>query len=59
MGGYIGGATPVAIADVQDNSVENSDIQDGAVTDDKLNSATLDQAVIDIDDNEILALAGL
>ena len=56
MAGYVGRGQPVA---VDDNSVETSDIIDGAVTDDKLNSVTLDQAVIDIDELEILALAGL
>jgi hypothetical protein len=56
MAGYVGRGQPVA---VEDNSVETADIIDDAVTDDKLNSATLNQAVVDIDDLEILALAGL
>jgi len=59
MSGFIGGVQPVAMAEPSTNSVETQDLKDNAVTDDKLNSATLDQAVVDIDDNELLALAGL
>ena len=56
MAGYLGQSQPVAAGG---NSVETDDIIDDAVTDEKLNSATLDQAVVDIDDLEVLALAGL
>ena len=56
MAGYLGQSQPVAAGG---NSVETEDIIDDAVTDEKLNSATLDQAVVDIDDLEVLALAGL
>jgi len=59
MSGFIGGVQPVAMAEPSTDSVETQDLKDNAVTDDKLNSATLDQAVVDIDDNELLALAGL
>ena len=41
MSGFIGNVQSVAIADVQDNSVEASDIQDGAVTQDKINSTVV------------------
>jgi hypothetical protein len=66
MAGYVGRGQPVA---VEDNSVETADIIDGAVTntkvasnaitDDKINSVIIDKAVLDISDNELLALAGL
>ena len=59
MSGFIGGVQPVAMAEPSTNSVETQDLKDNAVTDDKLNSATLDQAVVDIEDNELYALAGL
>jgi hypothetical protein len=41
MSGFIGNVQSVAIADVQDNSVENSDIQDGAVTQAKIHSSVV------------------
>ena len=41
MSGFIGNVQSVAIADVQDNSVETSDIQDGAVTQDKIHSSVV------------------
>jgi hypothetical protein len=59
MSGYIGGTVPVAMAEPSTDSVETQDLKDNAVTDDKINSVTLDQAVVDISDNETLALAGL
>ena len=59
MSGYIGGTVPVAMAEPSTNSVETQDLKDNAVTDDKINSAALDQAVVDIDTLEVLALAGL
>ena len=49
----------MAMAEPSTNSVETQDLKDNAVTDDKLNSATLTQAVIDIDEAELIALAGL
>ena len=59
MSGYLGAGHPVAMAESETNSVETQDLQDNAVTDVKLNSATLNQAVEDITDTEALALAGL
>jgi hypothetical protein len=41
MSGFIGNVQSVAIADVQDNSVEASDIQDGAVTQAKIHSSVV------------------
>ncbi len=59
MSGFIGGVQPVAMAEPSTNSVETQDLKDNAVTDDKLNSAELNQAVVDISDTEALALASL
>lgn len=59
MSGYIGGVQPVAMAEPNTDSVETRDLKDNAVTDDKINSAALDKAVLDIDTLEVLALAGL
>ena len=59
MSGYLGQGQPMAMAEPSTNSVETQDLKDNAVTDDKLNSATLTQAVIDINEAELIALAGL
>jgi len=59
MSGYLGAGNPVAMAEPNTDSVETQDLKANCVTDAKLNSATLNQAVEDITDTEALALAGL